>query len=95
MAVLKQFKTSLVGALFLVFIALVGTIATWRLCVEVMSFRLSTVAWSFNSPPSRRIRAVLLERNTPKPDAAFDAYQSGFFPCWDVMRLVGQQYHLG
>ena len=76
MTVLKQFKTSLVGALFLVCIVVVGSIATWRLCVEVMTFPPGTVALSFTLSPSQRVRKFLKERHlTANPDAQFDAYQ--------------------
>ena len=68
MAFLKQLKTSVVGALFLVFLVLLGLLATWQLCVEVISFHPATVVWSFSRPGRERIHAVL-------PDAAFDAYQ--------------------
>ncbi|MEE9126269.1 MAG: hypothetical protein V3U11_03945 [Planctomycetota bacterium] len=69
MAFLKQLKTSVVGALFLVFLVLLGLLATWQLCEEVISFRPKTVVWSFARPSRDRIRRVLQERH------AFDAYQ--------------------
>jgi len=66
---------SVVRALLLAYLTLVGAIAIWQLGRDVISLRLNNIVWCWATPTALRVQVILWEQHTTTPGTPFDAYE--------------------